>query len=88
MNRHLAVFLQCLDHIVGIIGGDQAGHVFDADRVRPHGFQVFCLLDIVVEVVHLSAQPRLGHGITDTPLEVLTAFFNNGYDGLKISVVV
>jgi hypothetical protein len=52
--------LERLDDCIGIVRGDQTGHVLDADTVGAHGFQVFGLVDIVIQVVDLAAQARFG----------------------------
>ena len=77
-----------LDHGIGVVGGDQAGHVLDADGVGAHGLQVLGLVDIVVQVVDLAAQTRFGHGVADAALEVLAVLLDLGHHGLEIAVVV
>jgi hypothetical protein len=56
VNRALDRRLEGLDQLIGIVGGDQAGHVLDADAVGPHGLQLLGLVDIVVQIVDLAAQ--------------------------------
>ena len=80
--------LQGLDDRIGVIGGDQAGHVLDADTVGTHGFELFGLVDVVVQVVDLAAQSRFGHGVADAALEVLAVLLDLGNDGLEVAVVV
>jgi hypothetical protein len=85
---HLAVLFERLDDGIGIVRGDQTGHVLDADTVGAHGLQVFGLVDIVIQVVHLAAQARFGHGVADAALEVLAVLLDLGHDGLEVAVVV
>jgi hypothetical protein len=59
VNGQLDRRLDRLDHGIGVVGGDQTGHVLDADGVGTHGLQVLGLGHIVVQVVHLAAQTRL-----------------------------
>jgi hypothetical protein len=84
----LTACLEGLDDFIGVVGGDQAGHVLDADGIGAHGLQVFGLVDVVVQVVDLAAQARFGHGVADAALEVLAVLLDLGHDGLKVAVVV
>ncbi|VTR68666.1 hypothetical protein DESC_720044 [Desulfosarcina cetonica] len=80
--------LEGLDQIIGVVGGDQAGHVLDADAVGAHGLQFLGLIDIIVQIVHFAAQARFGHGVADAALKVLAVRLDLGNDGLEIAVVV
>jgi hypothetical protein len=84
----LHVLFERLDDCIGIVRGDETGHVLDADTVGAHGFQVFALVDIVIQVIHLAAQARFGHGVADAALEVLAVLLDLGHDGLEVAVVV
>ena len=55
VNRNLDRRLKGLDHLIGIVGRDQAGHVLDADRIGPHGLQGLGPVDIILQVVDLTA---------------------------------
>ena len=88
VNRNLDRRLKGFDHLIGIVGGDQTGHVLDADRIGPHRLKRLGPIDIVLQVVNLAAQARLGHGVADAALEVLAVLLDHRHHGLKIAVVV
>ena len=88
VDRNAYRRLQRLDEVVGIVGGDQAGHVLDADRVGAHIDKLFGLADVVVEVIYLAAEARLGQGVAHTALEVLAALLDLAHHRFKIAVVV
>ena len=88
MNGRFDGLLEGLNHIIGVIGGDQTGHVFDTNTIGAHGFKVFGLVDKIVDVVYVAAHAGLGHGIADTSLKMFAAFFNNGDDGFEITIVI
>ena len=88
VNRRFNGRLQGFDQIIGIIGRQQAGHVFDADAVGPHTLEILGLIDIIVNIVDLSAHTRLGHRVAHTTLEVLAVLFYHRNDRFKVTVVV
>ena len=88
VNRGLDRLLQRGDQREGVVGGDEAGHVLDADRVRTHGLELLGLLHVVVDVVDLAAQARLGQGVADAALEVLAGGLDGRDDDFEVAVVV
>ena len=88
MDRGLDRRLEGLDNGIRIIGRDEPCHILDADTVGAHGLKGLCLLDVIFQVVHFSAQTGFGHGIADTALKMFAALFDNRYHGLKIAIIV
>ncbi len=88
VNRRFDGRLQRFDQIIGIIWRQQAGHVFDANAVRSHLFKIFGLVDVIVDVVNLSAHSRLGHGIANAALEMFAVFFDYRHHGFKVAVII
>ena len=80
--------LEGLDQVVGIVGGDQTGHVLDADRVGAHGLEVLGFFDVVIDGVHIAAHARFGHGVAHATLEVLAALLDYFDRRFEIAVVV
>ncbi len=88
VDRRFDILLQGLDNGIGVIGRYQPGHILDTDAVGAHGLEVFGLVDIIVDVINLSAHPRFGHGITDTALKVFAALLDDRNHRFKIAVVI
>jgi len=88
VNGGLDRGLESLDDFIGIIGGDQAGHVFDTDAVGAHCLQVFGFLNIIVYIIDFTTHTGFCHGVADTPLKMFAAFFYHGDDCFKVAVIV
>jgi len=88
MNGGLDRCFEGLDDFIGIIRGNQAGHVLDTDAVGSHCLQVFGLLNIIFEIVNLTTHTGLCHGVADTPLKMFAAFLYHGNNGFKITIIV
>jgi hypothetical protein len=88
VDGHFEGCLEGLDQLVGIVGGDQAGHVLDADAVGAHGFELLGLVDKIVQVVDLAPQTGFGQGVADAALEMHAVFLDLRNDGLEVAVVV
>ena len=88
VNGRFHVCLERLDKFVGIIGREQAGHVFHADTVGAHCLQGLGLINVIVDVVDIAAHARLCHGVTDAPLKMLARGLDGRHHGFEIPVVV
>ncbi len=88
VDGRLDGFLEGRHQFIGIVGRYQAGHVLDADAVRTHGLQLPGLLYVVVDVVDLTAQARLGQGIAHAALEVLACGLDGRHHDFEVAVVV
>ncbi len=88
VDRRFDRLLQGLDNGIGVIGRYQPGHILDADAVGAHGLEVFSLVDIIVDVINLSAHSRFGHGIADAALKMLAALLDDRNHRFKIAVVI
>ena len=74
--------LQPLDQRVGVERRQQAGHVFDAECVRPEVLQLLGKLDEVIQAVNRT------QGITDGRFHVLAAGFDDPHGVLHVPHIV
>ncbi len=73
---------------IGIIGCYESRHIFETDAVCAHGLEIFGFIYIIINIVNLAAQTRLGQGIAYAPLEVLTTLLDYRNHRFKIAIVI
>ena len=73
---------------IGIERSKQAGHVLEADGVRPHVLEDLRLLYEVVDCVDRPTHPPLGDRVADGALDVLASFTNRVEARLHVALVV
>ena len=88
MNRRFDSRFERFDQFKGIIRCQQPCHILYADTVRIEFFKFFGLVDIIVDVVDLSAHTRLGHAVAHATLKMFAALFDYRNNGLKVSIVI
>ncbi len=88
VHRHLHVFLEGFHQVEGVVGGHQACHILDADRVRAHVLQLFGFFHVVVDVIDVSAHALFGEAVADRSLKVFLVLFDDLHRGLEVAEVV
>jgi len=88
VNGNLDVGFQGFDQVVGIVRGDESGHVLDTDGVSAHVLELLGLLDIIIKVVHRATHAAQGQGVADGALEVLAELLDGFEHRFKIAEIV
>ena len=74
---------------IGVVGGEQATHVLDADTVRAHVSEATRLAQKVVEIVDVAAHPAaLADGVADGELKMLSRVLDSGGRAFQVGFVV
>lgn len=82
MHRQIDRLLDRLDQIVGGIGGEQRGHVLDADRVRAH------VGEALWPAWRSFQWCAPGNGIADRGLRVFAGFLDGAHRHHEVARVV
>ena len=88
VNRCLDVRFQRLNEIVSIIRSYQSCHIFDANAIRAHIFELLSFLHIIIDVIYFSAHALFGQRIADCALKVFLILLNYLHCGGEITEVV
>ena len=82
MHRQIDRLLDRLDQIVGGIGGEQRGHVLDADRVRAHVGEALGQLGVAFNGMYR------GNGVADRGLRVFAGFLDGAHRHHEVARIV
>ena len=82
LDGDLHRFLDGFHQVVGAVGGQQRGHILDADGVRADGLDLFGVVHVIL------VGEGVAGGVGDGDLGVAALFFRRFHSGFQVPDVV